>query len=120
MPSLGLLHSARWVSSEGSLVSTSNHGKNPDDRKARRKRLSGKVLGWVVLIGIALLVGVPLALLAGAGDAIFDSPQEGLKTFFGTIAIAAILFLGGLAWDALKDRWKERHQRNDDDDRSRK
>lgn len=88
---------------------TSDDGRG--ERESRTKRVSGKALAWIVLIGIAILVGVPIALLEGLGDAVFDSPKQGIITFFGTVALAAIFFLGSLGWDLVKDRWRERHKK---------
>lgn len=52
-----------------------------------------------------VLIGLPTALLFGAGDFFFDSPREGILTFFGTLALIAIILTAGFAWEQLKGKF---------------
>ncbi|WP_058235472.1 hypothetical protein [Devriesea agamarum] len=79
------------------------------------KKLSGirgKVLAWLLIIGIALLVAIPSAILFGAADFIFGTPEKGLITFFGSLGLAALLFLWSFGWDYLRDKWKESRKKD--------
>lgn len=82
-------------------------------RGAIRRRLAGVSHGALVVIVLlvaAIVFGIPTALLFGAGDAIFGSPREGLKTFFATLGLCVVWFLVSFAWDMHKQSKRERER----------
>jgi hypothetical protein len=76
--------------------------RDPEDSSARR--LSGKVVGWLAVLVVVLVIGVPTALLLGAGDAVFESPREGIATFFGTLVLVAVLLILSYLRERHRDR----------------
>lgn len=69
-----------------------------------QRRSAGKIFGWLAAVLVVLAIGVPTALLFGAGDAIFESPKEGIITFFGTLVFVVVLLVVGYLWEQYKER----------------
>lgn len=72
--------------------------------QGRRHRISGKFIAWIAVIAAVVVIGFPTALLFGAGDLIFDSPREGVITFFGTLVLVAVILAVGFVWEQIKGK----------------
>lgn len=70
----------------------------------RSRRASGRFIGWIAVVAVVVIIGFPTALLFGAGDAVFDSPTDGIITFFGTLVGIAVLLAVGYLWEQAKER----------------
>ncbi|GAA1485329.1 hypothetical protein GCM10009625_21330 [Brachybacterium fresconis] len=77
----------------------------------RSRRTSGKFTGWIAVVAVVVIIGVPTALLFGAGDAVFDSPTDGIITFFGTLVGIAVLLAVGYLWEQAKEHRSRNRRR---------
>ena len=78
-----------------------------------RDNRGGRLSAWLLVIGIALLVALPTALLFGVGDLIFGPRSSTLVTVIGTVLGLGALLL--VKW-GVEYWWEQRRER----DRARK
>lgn len=81
-----------------------------DVHKKWFKELSRKTLAILILVAALVVVGIPTAIWFGAASAIFDSPGEGVISFFVVLGIAAVLMIGQFVLEELKERRKTRQR----------
>lgn len=72
------------------------------------KTTSNKTIGIVAAVVAIVLIATPTAIWFGAAWFIFDSPQEGLKSFFIVLAIGAFLVAVEIISDLVKEKSKNR------------
>ncbi|MBD8020477.1 hypothetical protein [Brevibacterium gallinarum] len=72
------------------------------------KSASTKAIGWVAVIAAIVLIAVPTAIWFGAASLIFETPQEGLRSFFIVLAIGAFLIVVELISDLVKEKTKNK------------
>lgn len=73
--------------------------------------LSLKAVGILAVVAIAVVVGLPTAVLFGLGDLLTHGPGGFIKTFLGALFMSAVLFLLSVAWELWKDRRNKRKGR---------
>lgn len=72
------------------------------------KSTSSKTIGWVAVVAAIVLIAVPTAIWFGAASFLFDSPQEGLRSFFIVLAIGVFLVVVDLISDLVKEKSRKR------------
>lgn len=61
-------------------------------------------------VAALVVVAIPTAIWFGAASAIFDSPEEGIISFFVVLGIAVVLLVGQFFLEELKERRKTRQR----------
>lgn len=74
------------------------------------KEVSRKTLVIVILVAALVVVDIPTAIWFGAASAIFDSPEEGVISFFVVLGIAVVLLIGQFVPENLKELRKTRQR----------
>lgn len=72
------------------------------------KSASKKTIGIVAVIVALVLIAVPTAIWFGAASFLFESPQQGVKSFLIVLAIGVFLISVELISELVKDRSKRR------------
>lgn len=72
------------------------------------KSTSSKTIGWVAAIVAVVLIATPTAIWFGAASLIFETPQEGLRSFFIVLAIGVFLVVVEIISDLVKEKSKNR------------
>lgn len=69
---------------------------------------SKKTIGWVAAAVAIVLIATPTAIWFGAASFLFETPREGLRSFFIVLAFGVLLVVAELISDIVKERAKNR------------
>lgn len=72
------------------------------------KTTSSKTIGWVAAIAAVVLIATPTAIWFGAASFIFETPQQGLRSFFIVLAIGVFLVVVEIISDLVKEKTKNK------------
>ncbi|MGO1320623.1 MAG: hypothetical protein ACTII7_06175 [Galactobacter sp.] len=74
------------------------------------KDLSRKTLAWLLVIAAIIVIGIPTAIAFGAADAIFESPGQGVITFFIVLGIGVLFLVVEFGYELLREKKKRGEQ----------